>query len=245
MSYRRPLALRWLVVLSALVRLGVATKANSNTMAELAEIDSAGAAADIEASIPHQSEQHAYFHAQREATSSLEARRKLREWASASTDDRASAPAEHEHGHGHKHDGHQCIHDLIMNSMAAEHHYRENQAPQTYDLSDLESLPEMGQVPRAKMPETDSLASSGRKLQSSSSFSRIRIHLDTSSLDAAIDLNAKGQSVACYSAGQSYTPTLAQRENQVSICEQDDILTAQKKNYLVNVILKEAVEWFE
>jgi hypothetical protein len=228
-----PLAMLWVCGLSG------AAKANSNKL-DAAVVDAAGSAAALELS---QSEQHAYFHAQREASSSHEARRKLREWSSVLQDGGdptgSSAPGEHAHDHGHKHGGHQCVHDLIMNSMAAEHHYRDNQAPQEYDLSDLP------QAPTESAAETESAPSAGRRLQSSSSFSTIRIHLDTSSLDAAVDRNAKGQSVACYTAGQSYTPTLAQRQNEVSICDEDDILTPEKKAYLVNTILKEAVEWFE
>jgi len=187
-------------------------------------------------------EQHPFMAAQQQSTTKMAARRKLREWTldgvpskpASNTEPEVQSSGGSHDGHGHKH-GHQCVHDLIVNAIDESDHPARRPSFQNYGHAGAETVGDA--EPRSE----------GRKLSGSSEFQTMRIHLDTTSFDftaANPEKNSKGQIVSCYGVGQTYTPTLAATSSQTSTCSEADILSPEKKNYLLNEILPEAVQWF-
>ena len=120
------------------------------------------------------SERHPFMEAQAHSDAAAAARRKLRQWAmdgepskpTSNTPPVQSSGGSHDH-HGHKH-GHQCIHDMIIDSLGNRDHPASRPSHQNYG---------------GEGAETDKEGSGGRKLSSGSEFQAMRIYLDTSSLD--------------------------------------------------------------
>jgi hypothetical protein len=175
-------------------------------------------------------ELHPFEKAQRRGDHARAARRKLREMLRGGAVDIPGHAEGHSHSHGPG-EHHSCVHDLIMDTLQPHRHYESRPSVQTYEF----------------VTATPAKDSKGRRLQTGSGFQTIRFHVDTSSLDytaANPEKNSKGQVVACYTVGQTYTPTLATSETDTATCQESDILTTEKKNYLRNVIIAEAVQWF-
>ena len=122
----------------------------------------------------------------------------------------------HTHGHNHKHSkiGHKCIHDQI------QPHVKVHTNAQTY-------------VNHPKDRKLDEVT------YTSSSYSSIRIHLDTSMLNEGQDSGKvcrEGTSEYTYkNGGTTYR----------SQCSKDDILTAEKRAFLMNTVLPRAKQFLE
>jgi len=78
----------------------------------------------------------------------------------------------------------------------------------------------------------------GRTLQGSA-YRPIRIKVDVSRLAPGAD-----PGFACYSAGQSYKPTLATSSTATATCGSQDVLTDAQRTYLVSTLLPQAVGFF-
>ncbi|KAA0156137.1 hypothetical protein FNF27_04447 [Cafeteria roenbergensis] len=193
--------------------------------------------------------------ARRKSPAAAAARRKLQQWAATGDlgDVEDEAPQVQAHSHDHRHGKeqkaghHQCIHDLIVNSMAAGEHHANRPSAQSYAAGAATAEPNHAEDGGGSNAKT-SRAHGARRLAGASEFQRIRFHLDTSGLDSSAsnpEKNSQDQVVGCYTVGQTYTPTIAKSSGETATCKESDILTPAKKAYLRDVILKEAADWFK
>lgn len=238
----------WIAAAAAALAAAAVSGSSGQPAAGDAEV-----ASDGSARLSSTFESATWNEARRKSPAAAAARRKLQQWAATGdvgdVEDEAPQVQAHEHDHHHgngkKAGHHQCIHDLIVNSMAAGEHHANRPSAQTY-AADAET--ESHSQESHSSDHKASAAHGPRRLSGTSEFQRIRFHLDTSGLEHSAsnpEKNSQDQIVGCYSVGQTYTPTIAKSSGETATCKEADILTSEKKAYLRDVILTEAAEWFQ